>query len=82
MAYLLPGQSMGEISYVCAGDYMFASQNDGNFVVYNNGGTAVWASNTSTGSPNLVSMVPNGNFEVTNPPRPATTSCGRPARAI
>ncbi|MFI9273120.1 hypothetical protein ACIGXM_20665 [Kitasatospora sp. NPDC052896] len=64
--YLLPGQSMGAVSYVCSGDYMFASQNDGNFVIYNNAGTAVWASGTNTGSPNVLTMATNGNLIITN----------------
>ncbi|QMU77235.1 hypothetical protein GXW83_17510 [Streptacidiphilus sp. PB12-B1b] len=64
--YLLPGQSMASVSYVCAGDYMFASQNDGNFVIYNNGGTPVWASGTNTGSPNTIVMATNGNLLIYN----------------
>jgi hypothetical protein len=64
--YLLPGQSLPSVSYVCAGDYMFASQNDGNFVIYNSGGTAVWASGTNTGSPNTIVMATNGNLLIYN----------------
>jgi hypothetical protein len=49
-------------TYICSGNYKLANQADGNIVIYNGAGAAIWASHTNFGLPNDAYMDPNGNF--------------------
>jgi hypothetical protein len=60
--YLSPGSTFFGGTYICSGGYEFINQNDGNLVIYNSAGNALWASNTDTGLPLLVDMQTDGNF--------------------
>jgi hypothetical protein len=55
---LTTGQSLTS----CNGDYTLDMQGDGNLVLYNNSGTALWASNTSGSAADEAIMQGDGNF--------------------
>jgi hypothetical protein len=65
---LQPGQGLaaGERIYSNNGQYFAQMQSDGNFVVYTNGGKALWSTNTTGLGANWAVMQSDGNFALYN----------------
>lgn len=60
--YLPPGSTFWGGTYICSGGWEFFNQGDGNLVIYNSAGGAVWSSRTDYGLPLRVDMQGDGNF--------------------
>lgn len=63
---LLPGQSLqkGESLQSQNGKYTFVLQDDGNLVLYENGGRALWATGTNGRAVRFAVMQGDGNFVI------------------
>ena len=64
--FVAPGNFIPDNFAYCINGWKYIAQNDGNFVIYNSSGRAVWASNTDVGYGLTAKMQADGNFVIYN----------------